>query len=376
MEIFAVHAKIIIFVAIQITTMNNIFEGNSCKSQCARSAYKLLMTRQWVSYKLIIEDYLGKQITYSVSKCKEYGELKKAVPEVIKLITDKITQSIETRGNIRNREFRYVGNDNDPLKDLLNSIVIKDLQTYWQFCQNTAGFVPIVWLEHFFRNSHDLLDIKKRKSKGEERISTSFESKLRNIELLPKLYEAIENRHVLALEYEQYYSKTVSLIFHPHYLKEYNNRWFLFGHAEGLEPRIGYNVALDRISCEPILLENKTYIESPSGFYTDLFKDIVGVTNKKDSEIQTIRIRAFSPYIFNLIETKPIHSSQIVDLPYNGNYGDFLLRIKINNEFIGRILQMGQDLEVISPENIRLKIKERIECMSQRYIDNNLENQH
>ena len=73
MEIFAVHAKIIIFVAIQITTMNNIFEGNSCKSQCARSAYKLLMTRQWVSYKLIIEDYLGKQITYSVSKCKEYG---------------------------------------------------------------------------------------------------------------------------------------------------------------------------------------------------------------------------------------------------------------------------------------------------------------
>lgn len=346
---------------------SNIFEGISCKSQCARSAYKLLMTRQWVSYKQILEEYLGKQLPYNISKCREYGELKKAVPEVTKLITERCIGSIETKGNIRNREYRYIGKDNDPLKDLLNAVVIKDLQTYWQFCQNAAGFIPTAWLEYFFRNSQDLLDIKKRKSEGEDKISTSTDNNLKNIELLPMLYEAIDKHQVICFDYEQHYSEKVSLTFHPHFLKEYNSRWFLFGHAEGLEPYNGYNVALDRITNSPTPINDKAYITAPARFYTDLFRDIVGVTHKKDTEVETIQIRVYSPYIFHLIETKPIHSSQRIETLYNGSYGDFTLRIKVNNEFIGRILQMGQHIEVISPNNVRQIIKERIDIMSKRY---------
>ena len=48
----------------------------------------------------------------------------------------------------------------------------------------------------------------------------------------------------MEIEYKPYDEEQVTLLFHPHYLKEYNGRWHLFGHAEGRVPEFGYNIAL------------------------------------------------------------------------------------------------------------------------------------
>lgn len=74
-----------------------------------------------------------------------------------------------------------------------------------------------------------------------------------NIELLPYLYESIRDEEILRIKYA--HTDEDGVIFHPHLLKEYNGRWFLFGHAVGKEPEFGYNLALGRIMDIPEVIE-------------------------------------------------------------------------------------------------------------------------
>jgi hypothetical protein len=59
---------------------------------------------------------------------------------------------------------------------------------------------------------------------------------LKGIEYLSQLYDAIINEQVLEVEYQDFKSEEpFTLTFHPYYLKQYNNRWFVFGLNEELE---------------------------------------------------------------------------------------------------------------------------------------------
>ena len=189
---------------------------------------------------------------FTVSSGTGYGELKKAFPAVRKSIQEKLgTECFEEEGNNRNKRFRYIGNDDDPLADMRNAKVINDLRQYWRFCQDSAGFFPSSWLEYFFKDSRDLLEIKTKRKKGEQVLSVSIDRMLTNIEILPFLYEAIVRKQVLSIVYKPYNEEKRTLVFHPHFLKEYNGRWNLFGHAEGHSPENGYNIPLDRSQPKP-----------------------------------------------------------------------------------------------------------------------------
>lgn len=360
-------------------TTRNLFDGESFRALFAKVIYQRLRTREWFSYADVMAEYMGlpsaDMLPCNVSNCDNYGELKKAFPQVCKAIRQKEGDaSIEKRGNNRGREYRYVGKEDDPLADMRNAQAIKDIQKYYQFCQNSAGFFPESWLEYYFKDCMDLFAMKTNKHQGEQVISSSLDRRLTNIELLPFLYESIKNRQVLKVQYKPYEKDSVILTFHPHYLREYNGRWFLLGHAEGLEPELGYNLALDRIQGRPQELNDVPYCPSPKSFYKNYYDDIVGVTHPKDSEPVEVIIRAHSSYMYGLTETKPIHSSQKVHTPFghypDGEYGDFSVKVVVNNEFYGRILQMGDGLEIMSPNKVRQEISDRINDIIMRYLSN------
>ncbi len=359
----------------------NLFDGDSYYALFVQVIYKRLISREWVTYADIMSEHLGlsspTELPYRVSKCENYGELKKAFRDVRKVISEKIGQEcLEEDGNNRNKKFRYVGFDNDPLADMRNAKVISDLKQYWQFCQDSAGFFPSSWLEYFFKDSKDLLDIKTKRKKGEQVLAASLDRMLTNIELLPFLYEAIVRKQVLAIEYKPYDEEKRTLIFHPHYLKEFNGRWFLLGHAEEHIPEFGYNIALDRICSKPHELYDTDYKPAPQGFYEGFFKDIIGVSHIKSKgspiyKVQPIHIRAHTHYMYRLTETKKLHQSQLVSVPFgeheDGVYGEFVVNVELNNEFIGRILQMGDSLEIVGPKEVRDEFKRRISNMLKRY---------
>lgn len=351
----------------------NIFDGDSDYAGFAKAAYKILMSRRWITYTdVMIEANYGKKLDCSISCCKGYGELKKAFPAVCRAINQKAgCDCIETEGSNRNRRFRYIGMEDNPLSDMLNVKIIRDIEKYWNFCQESAGFFPTSWLEYFFRDTKDLLAIKQNKQKGHQILSSSIDRILTNIDLLPSLYMAIINKTALSIEYRPYEEDIQSFTFHPHCLKEYNGRWHLFGHAEGRVPEFGYNLALDRIVSKPRELYNVKYIPSPPNFYNDFFKDIIGVSHYSQEVVQEIHIRAHSKSIFMLMATKKLHHSQETIIPFgeykDGRYGDFSIQVEVNNEFIGRILQMGEGLEIISPPNVRERLRETVLKMNNLY---------
>ena len=176
---------------------------------------------------------------------------------------------------------------------------------------------------------------------------------------------------VLEIDYKPYDEEEVTLMFHPHYLKEYNGRWHLFGHAEGKEPEYGYNIALDRIQSKPRERSMVEYVPAPKHFYDEFFKDIVGVSHKKDARKEHIVIRARSLYIYKLMDTKPLHQSYTVVKPFSqyedGEYAEFSVDVEPNNEFFGRILQMGAGLEIVSPESVRDEMAKRVQDLTDLY---------
>lgn len=351
---------------------NNIFDGDSYYAIFAQISYKLLISRKWITNADIMANYMGLKSThdlpYPISKCDHVKELIKALSKVKEIIGHSY---FEVDGNNRNKRFRYIGKDDDPLAEMRNAKVISNLKQYWQFCQDSAGFFPTSWLEYFFKDSRDLLDIKSKRQKGEQVLSASLDRMLTNIDLLPSLYIAITNKQVLSIEYKPYEEETRILVFHPHFLKEYNGRWHLFGHAENMLPEYGYNIALDRIVNKPRELYKYEYVAAPNGFYNKFFNDIVGVSHQADSKVEDVRIRAHSLYIFKLTETKRIHHTQETVVPFgkheDGEYGEFSVLVEINNEFIGRILQMGAGLEIVAPDNVRKIFKQRVEKLAELY---------
>lgn len=347
---------------------DNLFDGESLKAVFARCAYELLKEGGWVTYADVMERALGgKPMECTISKTKNYGELKKAVPEVVEALGK---ENVETDGNNRNRRYRYVGSEKDPLGDMINAKAINDIRRYWEFCQESEGFMPTVWLEYFLRDSRDLLQIKRRRGGGRV-MSTGMDRQLDNIDLLPRLYDAIVHKTVLEVTFSPEYDKTLTLTFHPHYLREFNGRWFVFGHAEGKEPMFGYNIAIDRIVSESRQPAAVKFISAPVDFYDDYFSDIVGVTHFAGVEAVDIRIRAHARYMFMLTKTKPIHASQTIVKEFgkhdDGEYGEFQVHVAMNNEFVGRIMQMGADLEVVSPDDVRGQFREKVAEMLGRY---------
>ena len=350
----------------------NVFDGEGYAALFANIIYKHLRTKNWFSNADVMAEFMGlnsaNELPTSISKCDHIKELTKAFLDIRETIGET---HFEYDGNNRNKRYRYIGIDNDPLADMRNAKVIKDLKKYWQFCQDSAGFFPTSWLEYFFKDCRDLLEIKTKKQKGEQFLSASLDRMLTNIELLPHLYEAIVNKCVLSIDYKPYEEEERTLTFHPHYLKEFNGRWHLFGHAEKQAPEIGYNIALDRIIGKPREIYDVVFQPAPCGFYDAFFQNIIGVSHFPNAGVYNIRIRAHTLKVFKLTDTKKLHHSQQTVVPFgrhdDGDYGEFSISVEVNNEFIGRILQMGAGLEIVSPDEVREIFKQRVADLARLY---------
>lgn len=141
-------------------------------------------------------------------------------------------------------------------------------------------------------------------------------------------------------------------------MKQYNNRWFLFGLDDG-KHRIT-TVALDRIVLmKPI--DTIRFIPNKAIDFDHYFDDVIGVTIPSGTNPVDIRLR-FTKSRFLYVISKPLHpSQQVID------DDDCIVEIKVkpNFELEQQILAFGPDVEVLSPEPFRrqiiMKIKKSLE---------------
>ncbi len=192
----------------------------------------------------------------------------------------------------------------------------------------------------------------------------SFDSNryLLGIEYLGTLFNAILYNQPLEIEYQSFKSDKpdISLIY-PYYLKQYNNRWFLFGKIDRFDT-ISVR-SLDRI--KNIKEADQNFIENTTFNFDEYFEDIIGITKPKGGEAEIIEL-LFSlkqaPYIL----TKPIHGSQ---KKKKFDEDGLIITIEVipNFELEKLILSFGKDIEVISPESFRNQIANTLKLAVTKY---------
>lgn len=187
----------------------------------------------------------------------------------------------------------------------------------------------------------------------------SFEENefLKGLEYLEPLYQFINHKRVLQISYQGYRQEQAEThTIHPYYLKQYNNRWFVYGWNEGLE-RL-QNMALDRI-----LQVNETdeveYRDCTIDFEA-YFEDIIGVTNPENQEVERIVLR-FTTSRLPYVLSKPLHGSQRL------KDGFIHLELKVNRELISLLLSYGPDVEILEPILLRDTISTEIKKMQAIY---------
>lgn len=203
------------------------------------------------------------------------------------------------------------------------------------------------------------------KLKTNSRPIVSFEQNpyLKGMNFFTELFNAIHYKKVLEINYQSFKKKKSQKIsLHPYYLKQYNNRWFLFGlneHTNSIS-----NLALDRIV--DIKESSKSYIENETIDFEEYFDDVVGVTVLKNREPVKVMLRV-SNELFPYIESKPIHGSQKIK-QRTEEYTIIELLVQLNYELISLIFSYGEAIIVQEPEELKTIIKTKAERVLRNYI--------
>ena len=171
---------------------------------------------------------------------------------------------------------------------------------------------------------------------------------------LQSLFSAVKEKSALRIIYKPF-SKTEpkELIFHPYLLKQYRNRWFVFGREE--YNNYVTNLALDRIVS--IKNSSTSFVQNDLFSPDDYFKHLVGVSMPRNSPIEdvVIRIKATTvPYL----TSKPIHNLQEITKTYKNGDVQIKIPVYINYELESTIMSYGKALEVLKPEVLRNNLKE------------------
>ncbi len=187
--------------------------------------------------------------------------------------------------------------------------------------------------------------------------------KLKGLQHLEFLYQAILKQIVIKIKYKSFRAKKVSVFtIHPYILKEYNNRWFVLGKEHQKDTFI--NLALDRI----IDLDYNLKIEYKKdlGFNADeYYKNTIGSTVENSNNIYDILLK-FDLQIAPYVDSKPLHHSQEkVDVLQNAVV--FKIHVQINFELERKILAYGDSVEVLAPSFLRNRIAVKAKRMMLKY---------
>ena len=178
--------------------------------------------------------------------------------------------------------------------------------------------------------------------------------RLKGLEHIDPLYNAILNKKVLSITYKSFKaSEEKNYIIYPQLLKEYNNRWFIIcWHHHSI-----YTFALDRI-IDIKIEENEEFIQKE--FNADrYFSEVIGVTASETQRGQNV-IFSIKGIHAEYVKTKPFHHSQEILEEKDGDTY-FKIKVQLNFELERMILGFGEYITVHKPNILRKRIKKSIE---------------
>ena len=187
---------------------------------------------------------------------------------------------------------------------------------------------------------------------GTDYLDSIMDAMLRNVELEIdyQRYERDQEEHQQTFHIQ------------PYALKVYNRRWYLLGYLkehEGLR-----NIALDRILNLKVL---KTNFDLPADFDARrYYANVVGIFVNDDLPPQKVIIRVYGVQAEYLRST-PLHKSQKETYYKRGEFSEFTYKLCVTPELVSQLLAMGENVEVLDPEELREEMKKRTYSMFNFY---------
>jgi predicted DNA-binding transcriptional regulator YafY len=242
----------------------------------------------------------------------------------------------------------------------LNEVEINQLKSAIDILSQFKGMPQFEWI-------HELVPKLKQGLAPDDVSNTIIEfdnnEYLKGIEFLGQLHNAIFYKQVLSISYKPFEEDNpYDLILHPYFLKQYNNRWFLFGYNSENQ-KFDWNLALDRmIAVKELNIEYKKNTEID---WLDYFEDIIGVTKPVGEKTEAVVLH-FKGKTGNYMETKPLHGSQ--KSTWLDDYTlEITLDIIINYELERLILSYADSVRVIKPEKLASQICKRLNAAGKLY---------
>ena len=179
--------------------------------------------------------------------------------------------------------------------------------------------------------------------------------RLKGLEFVPVLYDALKNRCTQEMTYQSFNAKRPStFVFYPYVLKEFNNRWFVLGRRK-INARCTNIYALDRIISLRSLTD-EPYIRHEGFDVEKYFSEMIGVTRNDNDKPQIVKFWASpmdSPYFI----TKPLHNTQEIEQRNENGETLFSINVIINQELMRVLLGFGPGVKVIAPSALAAYIQ-------------------
>ena len=282
------------------------------------------------------------------------------IREDIKYMRDRVTYNAPIKAypwDGKKCYYRYEDRDFSIFNNELSVEEVNTLRSTLDMLGNYRGIPGNSWLEEVISNLEYRFGIKSNKNNV---VAFEQNEQLKGLEYLSEVIDATVSHTPLHIYYKTYRGKEQNTIIHPYHVKEYNNRWFLFGYEE--ESGKIANKALDRI--QRISLANVSFKPNTVVDFSHFFDDIVGVSiPNEDVKKETVVLR-FTESRFPYVTSKPIHKSQKV---LNEEECTISLEVKPTRELEQQILSFGSDVEVLSPECFRSQIADKIAETTKKY---------
>lgn len=241
--------------------------------------------------------------------------------------------------------YRYSQKDFSVFREGFNQDELNQLRETILMLQRFKGLPNFEWMTELAVKLEDKLKLSKNPGNF---VSYEENTGYVGLDWFKDIFDAITNSRVLHITYSKFNgSRPFYWDIHPYFLKQYNNRWFLFG-LNDYSKKISI-LALDRI--DDLKETRIDFIPNTIIDLDEYFKNIIGIT-KENGPIENVRLQ-FSKNRFPYVETKPIHDSQrIID------HGNRIIEINVipNKELRTMILSFGNDVEVLSPLHLRGQI--------------------
>lgn len=254
-----------------------------------------------------------------------------------------LQRDIEQIRNEFGIEIIYNRTRNGYLIDEENSI---NLESFIKFLE-IAGTGEI--LADSIREGKEVLDF----------ISFESEGSLKGIENLKALVLATRNKRKVEFVHENYdHGTKKKYVVCPYHIKEYQNRWYIFGTIEGESFR---TFGIDRISNLKVLTQSFKPIKSDAA---KAFEDVIGLTYSQ-SKVEEVHIW-LNPRQAKYVNALPLHHSQFII--QEDKTGTVIgLKVRLNYELIQKILLLGENGKVLKPEKLVNEMKDTLSKMQALY---------